>query len=248
MGKIDTEVLATNSYLYFPYSEEDKIELDININKYNANADTNFIMSYEDGVPSKAYAYEYGAAGDGLYHSNTIRIGSNDCDVYIYRLRIYNKSLNTDDILQNFIADGNGINEKVSRYNRNCIYWDSTQEKFFTSPSATAFLDPIKLAERMPDVKILMLDTPTFTTGKKNFVYGSNLRCIQADGGTVYPSRGDADNWFFINGFHSGQGTTSDNYGQSARNVDFLFEVDGVNWPTKKKNMSGYTPSSEYVS
>lgn len=248
MGKIDTEVLATNSYLYFPYSEEDKIELDININKYNANADTNFIMSYEDGVPSKAYAYEYGAAGDGLYHSNTIRIGSNDCDVYLYRLRIYNKSLDTDDILQNFIADGNGINEKVSRYNRNCIYWDSTQEKFFTSPSATAMLDPIKLAERMPDVKILMLDTPTFTTGKKNFVYGSNLRCLQADGGTVYPSRGDADNWFFMNGFHAGQGTTSDNYGQSARNVDFLFEVDGVNYPTKKKNMGGYTPSNEYVS
>ena len=248
MGKIDTEVLATNSYLYFPYSEEDKIELDINVNQYNANADTNFIMSYEDGVPSKAYAYEYGTAGDGLYHSNTIRIGSNDCDVYIYRLRIYNKSLKTSDILQNFIADGNGINEKVSRYNRNCIYWDSTQEKFFTSPSATAVLDPIKLAERMPDVKILMLDTPTFTTGKKNFVQYSNLRCLQADGGTVYPSRGDADNWFFMNGFHSGQGTTSDNYGQSSRNVDFLFEVDGVNYPTKKKNMGGYVPSNEYVS
>ena len=248
MGKIDTEVLATNSYLYFPYSEEDKIELDININKYNANAETNFIMSYEDGVPSKAYAYEYGTAGDGLYHSNTIRIGSNDCDVYIYRLRIYNKSLDTEDILQNFIADGNGINEKVSRYNRNCIYWDETQGKYFTSPSATAVLDPIKLAEVIPDVKILMLDTPVFTTGKKNFVQGSSLRCIQADGGTVYASRGDADNWFFMNGFHSGQGTTSDNYGQSARNVDFLFEVDGTHYPTKKKNMGSYTPSNEYVS
>jgi len=99
MGKIETEILATNSYLYMPYSEEDKIELDININKYNANADTNFIMSYEDGVPSKAYAYEYGAAGDGLYHNNTIHIGSNDCDIYIYRLRIYDKSLTTADIL-----------------------------------------------------------------------------------------------------------------------------------------------------
>ena len=248
MGKIETEILATNSYLYMPYSEEDKIELDININKYNANTDTNFIMSYEDGVPSKAYAYEYGAAGDGLYHNNTIRIGSNDCDVYIYRLRIYDKSLTTADILQNFIADGNGISEKVERYNRNCIYWDSTQEKYFTSPSATAVLDPIKLAEVMPDVKVLMLDTPVFTVGKKNFVQGSSLRCIHADGGNVYKSRGDADNWLFTNGFHSGQGTTSDNYGQSARNVDFLFEVDGVNYPTKKKNMGTYKPSTDYVS
>lgn len=249
MGKIETEVLSTNSYLYFPYSERDKIELDININKYNANADTNFIMSYEDGVPSKAYAYDAGVAGDGLYHSNTIRIGSPDCDVYIYRLRIYNRALSTADILQNFIADGNGINEKVSRHTRNSIYWDPTQNEgrgaYFTSPSVTATLDPIKLAEILPDVKILMLDTPVFTIGKKNFVANSTLRCIHTEGGEIYPSRGDLDNWFFTNGFHAGQGTTSDNYGQSARNVDFLFEADGVNYPTKKKNMSGYTPDPQ---
>jgi len=99
MGKVETEILATNSYLYMPYSEEDKIELDININKYDAAAKNNFIMSYEDGVPSKVYSYTYGSGGDGLYHDNTIRIGSNDCDVYIYRLRIYNQSLDTEDIL-----------------------------------------------------------------------------------------------------------------------------------------------------
>jgi len=252
MGATETEIAATNSYLYFPYSEEDKIELDININQYNAGAVNNFIMSYEDGVPSKAYAYSYGVSGDGLYHNNTIRIGSNDCDVYIYHLRIYNKSLDTDEILQNFIADGKNIDEKISRYNKNCIYWDNTQNKFFTSPSATAVLDPIKLAERMPDVKILMLETPTFTVGKKNFVGGANgpttLRCLHAEGGKVYTSRGDADNWFFQGGFHAGQGTTSDNYGQSARNVDFLFEADGVNYPTKAKNMKGYTPGNDYVS
>lgn len=258
-GKLDTGVLATNSYLYFPYSEGDKIELDININKFNANKRTNFLMSYEDGVPSKAYSYTAGVSGDGLRHAagfeSTIRIGSPDCDVYIYRLRIYNNSLETDQILQNFIADGRDINEKIDRYNRNCIYWDSLQKRYFTSPSGDATLDPVKLAEKMPNVKILMLDTPVFTTGKKDFVGGptkgsSTLRCIHARGGKIYESRGDADNWFFQNGFHSGQGTTSDNYGQSARNIDFLFEVDGVHWPTKKKNIekAPYSPSLDYRS
>ena len=246
IGQLDTEVLATNSYLYFPYSEEDKIELDININKSAAN--NNFIMSYEDGVPSKAYAYTTGAGGDKITHSGTIRIGSEDCDVYIYRLRYYAEALTTAQILQNFIADGATIDEKIDRYNRNCVYWDSTQERYFTSPSQTASLDPIKLAERMPDVKILMLETPTFTTGKKDFVQGSSLRCLHVKGGKVYESRGDEDNWFFYNGFHAGQGTTSDNYGQAGRNVDFLFEVDGTNYPTKAKNMSNYTPSQDYVS
>ena len=254
MGATESEILATNSYLYFPYSEEDKIELDININAHQVGSDNNFIMSYEDGVPSKAYAYTYGLSGDSIYHDNTIRIGSPDCDVYIYRLRIYKNALETADILQNFIADGKDINEKVSRYNRNCIYWDDQQEQYFTSPSGTAILDPIKLAERLPNVKILMLDTPVFTVGKKNFVQGSTLRCIHAGmpqdytGDLPYPTRGDADNWFFRGGFHAGQGTTSDNYGQSARNVDFLFEVDGIHYPTKSKNMKGYTPGNDYVS
>jgi len=94
IGQLDTEVLATNSYLYFPYSEEDKIELDININKNEAN--NSFIMSYEDGVPSKAYAYTTGSGGDKISHNGTIHIGSNDCDVYIYRLRYYVKALSTD--------------------------------------------------------------------------------------------------------------------------------------------------------
>lgn len=241
MGKIDTEVLSTNSYLYLPYSEKDKIELDININKYTQGATNNFIMSYEDGVPSKAYAYTYGLSGDGLIHNNGIRIGSADCDVYIYHLRIYNKALTTAQILQNFIADGSDIDAKISRYNRNCIYWDSTQDdgqgRYFTSPSGTAVLDPIKLAEKIPNVKILMLDTPTFTVGKKNFIPNSTLRCIHARGGDLYPSRGDADNWFFEKGLHAGQGTTSDNYGQSSRNIDFLFICDKVHWPTKEKNV-----------
>jgi len=99
LGQVDTEVLSTNSYLYLPYSEKDKIELDININKYESGAANNFIMSYEDGVPSKAYAYTYGISGDGLTHANGIRIGSVDCDVYLYHLRIYNKALSTSEIL-----------------------------------------------------------------------------------------------------------------------------------------------------
>jgi len=232
---LEGTTVSTNSYLYFPYSEEDKIELDISINKSGNSED--FIMSYEDGVPSKAYSYE---TSEILYHEagneSVIRIGSPDCDVYIYKLRIYDKALNTSEILRNFIADGKTITEKVNRYNRNSIYYDSTKpegKRFTPYKIGNAVLDPEQLAKKMPDVKILMLEAPTFTKSKKTFVK-SSLRCIHAEGGTIYPSRGDEDNWLFRNGYHSGQGTTSDNYGQSSRNVDFLFECDGVNRPSDK--------------
>jgi len=57
-------------------------------------------MSYEDGVPSKAYPYDYAAGGDILYQiigqESDIRIGSPDCDVYIYRIKIYDNGLQTN--------------------------------------------------------------------------------------------------------------------------------------------------------
>ena len=252
-GSQEASVVSTNSYLYFPYSEDDKIELDININRSGNNED--FIMSYEDGVPSKAYPYSAAADGDILYQipgsESIIQIGSPDCDVHIYRLRIYNKGLETNKILKNFIADGATVNERIDRYNRNSIYYDSTlnnnQGGFTPYAGGNAVLDPIKLSERVPDVKILMLDTPVFTTSKNDYVKNSTLRCLQAIGGKVYPANLDADNWFFGNGYHAGQGTTSDNYGQAGRNVDFLFECDGVNAPAKKKNVSGYEDYQSYV-
>ena len=237
MGMTQDKIIATNSYLYFPYSEADKIELDININQYSAEKKNNFIMSYEDGVPSKAYAYDAKTGGDNLQHTGTIHIGSPDCDVYIYKLRIYNKALEDEEILQNFIADGKTVKDKIDRYERNCIYCDDYNQ-FSLTDDGDAYLNPIKLAEKMPNVKVLMLDTPRFTTGKKDFVKGSSLRCLQIqkdeNNNFIYPEEG---NWFFQNGFHAGQGTTSDNYGQAGRNVDFLFECDGKHWPTKKKNI-----------
>ena len=223
------EVALTNRYLYFPYSEEDRIELDININKEDQEAkDGNFIMSYEDGVPSKAYAYTH---SQKLYHvegqESIITIGSDDCDVYIYRMRIYDNELTPAKILRNFIADGRDIDECIARYNRNCIYYDSDHNEYSPYADDNFVLDAEALATKIPNVKVLMLDAPYFTENKNTFVKNSTLRCIHADGGTLFKSRGAADNWYFENGYHAGQGTTSDKYGDAGRNIDFLFNCDG---------------------
>ena len=238
--KTDAAGDSTKSYLYFPYSEEDKIELDININK-ETEPNAVYCMSYEDGCPSRAYPY---ASTEALYQDDTkfITIGSDDCDVYIYRMRIYNSSLTTEEVLRNFIADGKDVTESVDRYNRNCIYYDTQLDAYTPYENGNdTVLDPVRLAQKIPDVKILMLDTPHFTTSKKDFIKDSTLRCIHAKGGTIFPSRGKEDNWFFGNGYHSGQGTTSDKYGNAGRNVDFLFNCDGVHKPSDKVSaIEGY--------
>ena len=225
-------VAASNTYLYMPYSEQDIIEIDINIDPISGGSDPKgFILSYEDGVPSKAYVYD---SADRFYQQTpqAIKIGSDKCDIRIYRMKIYSRSLSTTEVMRNFIADSRNSTTMLNRYNRNCIYYDNENQEY-TPYRDKGILDPEKLAARVPNVKILMLETDHFTTSKKTFVK-SSLRCIHAPGGKVYEGDEYEDNWYFENGYHSGQGTTSDNYGQSGRNVDFLFNCDGTHKPSDK--------------
>ena len=232
-GESTGSIAATNTYLYMPYSEEDIIEMDINIDPLNREDSTAkaFVMAYEDGVPSKAFVYD---SSDRFYQYSPqpITIGSDKCDVRIYRLKIYSSALTTEDVMKNFIADSRDSTTMLARYDRNSIYYNRETNEY-TPYSSGGVLDPEKLAPIIPNVKVLMLETDHFTTSKKTFVK-SKFRCIHASGGTVFSGDPHLDNWLFENGYHSGQGTTSDNYGNSGRNVDFLFNCDGVHKPSDK--------------
>lgn len=243
-GTVD-DTAATNTYLYIPYSEEDIIELDINIDRADTSSGSvgSCIMAYEDGVPSKAFIY----GSDRLYQRTSVEpivIGSDYCDVRIYRMKIYSNMLTPEDIMRNFIADSRDSVTMLERYDRNSIYYNSTSQTY--SPySSNGVLDPVALAPMIPNVKVLMLETDHFTTSKKTFVK-SSLRCIHAPGGDLYPGDAYYDNWLFENGYHSGQGTTSDNYGDSARNVDFIFNCDGIHRPYYEKDNNTVEPN--YIS
>ena len=225
-----SSIASTNTYLYLPYSEEDIIEMDINISAINGG-DKAFVMAYEDGVPSKAYVYD---DSDRFYQydAKPIVIGSDYCDVRIYRMKVYSNSLETEDIMKNFIADARSTDDMIKRYNKNSIYYNSSTGNY-TPYRREGILDPERLALAVPNVKILMLETDHFTTSKKTFVK-SSFRCIHAPGGDIFEGDEFYDNWLFENGWHSGQGTTSDNYGNSSRNVDFLFNCDGIHKPSDK--------------
>lgn len=217
MNTHEAYLKTTVDTLYMPYSEDDIIEFEINVNTLDTETSgaTSIVMSYEDGVGMRPMIYN----DDHRFHHVTpkpIVIGSENCDVHIYRMKAYSSALTDSDILSNFIADAPNADEMIARYNRNQIYDENNN------------LTPESVANACPDLKVIMIECPQFTNNKSNFVKYTNVRCIHKNGDPVL------DNWTFTNCYHSGQGTTSNNYGYAGRNIDIICCMDGVNQYSSK--------------
>ena len=192
------------------YCEDTIIEYEFNINK---DTDMMIVMSYEDGAPSKPYEYTE-TSSFKQSSPQPITIGSEDCDIHIYRMKAYSNSLTDTDIKNNFIADARNADEIIARYNRNQIYTDGK----LISTSASGDFNVDALMKAAPDLRYIFLEVPQFTNDKDNKI----------DGCTVYfrypAGTRPQDNWTCTGMRHRGQGTSSNLYGYAGRNIDLCMD------------------------
>ena len=182
--------------LSFCYCEEEKIELDINL---SSATDGRLAMVWMSGIPSGAFAY---ASTDSWVQGipQPVVIGSPDCDVWLYGLRLYGNSLTEQDILANYIADSGTTEEMIARYERNDIYGGNGQ------------LSLSKLREAAPDLRILHISASDMTTSKTHEVT-CNVDLSHKNG-----------KGFTASGVvMKAQGTSSLEYGLAALNLDLDF-------------------------
>lgn len=180
------------------YCEDNYMELEFNT---LPDAEYREMVIWMDGIPSRVKLY----SESDSYTQTTpvgITIGSDDCDVWVYRIKSYTMNLTDDEILDNFIADAKNADEMISRYMRNNIL------------DSSGSLDPDLLAEKCPDLRIIKIETPRFTTGKKDKVTTTSIQQIYKNG------RESMDNWRSLLAVLSGQGTSSEYYGEAGRNLD----------------------------
>ena len=100
------------------YKDNEHIRLSIVVEKQNENR---LIYVFINGVMSRAIQYASGERFSQLTPVN-ISIGSDDCAVDIYNIRIYDNDLNAQQIVENWIADTQDGNIMLERYSRNNIY------------------------------------------------------------------------------------------------------------------------------
>lgn len=223
-----------NGYVYssldtlkIPYSEEDVIEFDMNITPFNNNNEKNIpmIMTYEDGTPVQPVVLTDRSTTFVQEEPASIVIGSPDCDVHIYRMKAYSNFLTEKEILTNFIADAPSGTEKAKRFIRNQIYDNQGR------------LTPQSVAEACPDLRVVCITAPRFTKGKLpetgwDKVTDTTIEMIYKNGGPEF-------NWIAKNCQHTGQGTSSNGYGQAGRNIDLIMNKSGVDGKKPEIRLDG---------
>ena len=206
-------VYNSGGLLRSDYCEDTIIEYEFNINK---DTDMTIVMSYEDGAPSKPYEYTETSSFKQT-SPKPITIGSEDCDIFIYRMKAYSISLTDTDIKNNFIADARNAEEIIARYNRNNIY---NEDGKLISTSASGDFSVDALMKAAPDLRYIFLEVPQFTNDKDNKIDGCTVH-FRYPAGTR-----PQDNWTCTGVRHRGQGTSSNLYGYSGRNIDLCMDRD----------------------
>lgn len=197
---------AEQTSIYTQYKEEEHIRLSFVVEKV---AEYRLIYVYVNGIMSGVVQYP---SGEDFSQGTPvgITIGSNDCTVDLYNIRIYSNDLTRFQILDNWIADTQSIYEKLDRYNRNQVF------------DAYGSVVISQLPGDLPYLVFEASELPTYKGDKRT-----------VDGYYVNPS--DTERSFDFSGAQADvQGTSSQYYARKNFKVKFKngFERDGMTYST----------------
>lgn len=130
------------------YKDNEHIRLSIVVEKQTS--ETRLILIYINGILSRAIQYASGERFSQTTPSNII-IGSNDCDIDIYNIRVYDNDLNRQQVLNNWIADTGIGSLMLDRYSHNNVYDDHGDITIPNLPSDLPYM--VLEGEQLPQYK-----------------------------------------------------------------------------------------------
>jgi len=183
----------------FRYCEDNRIDLSVNVESVVSQR---VMTVWLDGIPALTNQY---TAGTLVQDENSLVIGSDHCDVWVYAIRVYNTSLSFKDMIQNYISLAPTTLAKIQRCQVNSVYSGESISKAL-------------LHAACPDLTIVTIAANRIPGGKEKSDYINASVTIQ-DGSTTL-SLGSGTRYRL-------QGTSSLNKIRSAGNLDIDFANTG---------------------
>lgn len=197
----------TGGELDVQYCEDTYIE-------YEFNIDDDYLTIWLDGVPSMVK--ELSLIDSFQLPGFNIVIGSDDCDVHLYLIKFYKRSLTNNEHLNNFIIDVPKSAEIKARYDRNDIE--------MTDSKGNKYISPTLLAQKNPNCNVYVYKVPYIPTSKDDVFItdennNENYECCD-----YIQYKGSDQAIRSYSGVKlRAQGTSSMAYGISAYNLDAKF-------------------------
>ena len=199
------------------YKEDEHIRLSITVGK---QSNYRLILIYINGIMSRAIQYANGEQFNQLTPAD-ITIGSNDCGVDIYTIRVYDQDLGDKSILDNWIADTQVGTLLQDRYARNQVYSVSGDITIDSLPGDVPYMviELPELPQYKGDKKTCSGRFVDPIDNNKSFTFTGCQINVQGTSSAIYYRK----NWDmqFKNGFVMPSGSTMPTYALRTGSIPF---------------------------
>lgn len=208
------------------YKEEEHIRLTFVTEKRSSVS--KLLMCYINGILSSVV--QYPELDDFTQASPVeITIGSDESTIDLYCIRVYDNDLTRRQVLNNWIADTQNINDMVDRYNRNQIYDTYGQIVISQLPSNLPYLvlDGPVLPQSKGDKQIISGTYTDPVNPENNFTFSGAQIDVQGTSSQYYARKNYKIK--FKNGFFLSDGTSSELYVMNSQAIPtdtFTFKAD----------------------
>lgn len=168
------------------FKEDERVRVSFSIENKNQNM---LIYVYVNGILSGLAQY----VDTDIFSQTTpvnITLGSNQCKLYVYNIRVYNESLGLSEALNNYIYDMNNMSKKIELISKNNIYDDYGEVSYtkllnkIPCMVITGELPPVKGDKKVVDVLYTNKNDET-----RNFTETNVTIDIQGTSSQYYPKK-----------------------------------------------------------
>ena len=216
---------SEQSAISMQYKENEHVRVSFVVEKRSENR---LVYIYVNGIISGVVQYP---DNDDFSQPSPvdITIGSNDCTIDVYCIRIYDNDLTRTQMLNNWIADTQNVDDMLSRYARNNVYDEYGNIVIARLPSNLPYMiiECPELPQYKGDKKTVNITYVDPVTPSKSFTASGAQADVQGTSSQYYARKNYKIK--FKNGFELNNGTHASKYAMRSDSIPtntFTFKAD----------------------